>query len=343
MAFSAAGKLLYQRASKKRRASAGTGYLVAICCVSFATSVAAEPSALSGDAIKAAVTGAVVEVDTPLGTKVPIRYFENGRITGEARGLAYILGSPSDSGKWWVSGDRLCHKWAKWFDGALQCLRISQKGSRIFWRRDDGETGTAAISKPPTPPRLVTTLPKSSEPPKIREVPEADGPATSLTATTSSPRPSVQETARADSAPMMGAMNVGALVKSAPAAAKKIEEAPLPAGPASTVRPADGPKDIPSVEPNRANPARSAQVFRVRGVAFNDVLNVRDGPSSDHRATGAIPAYALDVRVVGECVAEWCPIYHRGVGGWVHSYYLVEHAALRGSYRTRRGLGADYR
>jgi hypothetical protein len=168
MAFSAAGKLLYQRASKKRRASAGTGYLVAICCVSFATSVAAEPSALSGDAIKAAVTGAVVEVDTPLGTKVPIRYFENGRITGEARGLAYILGSPSDSGKWWVSGDRLCHKWAKWFDGALQCLRISQKGSRIFWRRDDGETGTAAISKPPTPPRLVTTLPKSSEPPKIR-------------------------------------------------------------------------------------------------------------------------------------------------------------------------------
>jgi low affinity Fe/Cu permease len=85
---------------------------------------------------------------------------------------------------------------------------------------------------------------------------------------------------------------------------------------------------------------RSAQVFRVRGVAFNDVLNVRDGPSSDHRATGAIPAYALDVRVVGECVAEWCPIYHRGVGGWVHSYYLVEHAALRGSYRTRRGLGA---
>jgi hypothetical protein len=55
MAFSAAGKLLHQRASK-RRASAGTGYLVAICCVSFATSVAAEPSALSGDAIAADAT-----------------------------------------------------------------------------------------------------------------------------------------------------------------------------------------------------------------------------------------------------------------------------------------------
>src|SRR6476620_9857791 len=153
MALSAAGKLRYRRASK-RRVSAGTLYLVAACYVSFATSVAAEMSALSGDAIKAAVTGAVVEVDTPLGTKVPIRYSEDGRITGEARGLAHILGSPSDSGKWWVSRDRLCHKWTKWFDGVLQCLRISQRGSRIFWRSDDGQTGTAVISTPHTPPRL---------------------------------------------------------------------------------------------------------------------------------------------------------------------------------------------
>ena len=156
MAFSAAGKLRYRRASK-RRVSAGTRYLVAVCCISFATSVAAEMSALSGDAIKAAVTGAVVEVDTPLGTKVPIRYSEDGRITGEARGLAHILGSPSDSGKWWVSGNRLCHKWTKWFDGVLQCLRISQRGSRIFWRSDDGQTGTAVISTLPTPPRLVAS------------------------------------------------------------------------------------------------------------------------------------------------------------------------------------------
>ena len=70
MAFSAAGKLLYQRASE-RRVSAGTRYLIAVCCVSFATNVAAERSTLSGDAIKAAVTGAVLEIDTPLGVKVP--------------------------------------------------------------------------------------------------------------------------------------------------------------------------------------------------------------------------------------------------------------------------------
>ena len=34
----------------------------------------------------------------------------------------------------------------RWFDGALHCLRLSQEGTRIFWRRDDGETGTASIA-----------------------------------------------------------------------------------------------------------------------------------------------------------------------------------------------------
>jgi hypothetical protein len=122
-------------------------YVVASCCVLYSASAAAEPSKLSGEAIKEIVAGAVLEVDTPLGLKVPLRYSEDGRVNGEARGLAYILGSQSDTGKWWVSSDRLCHKWTKWFDGVLQCLRISQEGSRIFWRRDDGETGTAVISK----------------------------------------------------------------------------------------------------------------------------------------------------------------------------------------------------
>jgi hypothetical protein len=122
-------------------------YVVASCCVLCSVCATADPSKLSGDAIKAIVAGAVLEVDTPLGMKVPLRYSEDGRVSGEARGLAYILGSQSDTGKWWVSSDRLCHKWTKWFDGVLQCLRISQDGSRIFWHRDDGETGTAVISK----------------------------------------------------------------------------------------------------------------------------------------------------------------------------------------------------
>src|SRR5436190_18884417 len=75
-------------------------HLVAMSWVLFATSAAAEPSALSGDAIRETFAGAIVEVDTPLGVKLPIQYFEDGRLSGEARGLAYILGAPTDTGKW---------------------------------------------------------------------------------------------------------------------------------------------------------------------------------------------------------------------------------------------------
>jgi uncharacterized protein YraI len=56
------------------------------------------------------------------------------------------------------------------------------------------------------------------------------------------------------------------------------------------------------------------------------MLNVRNGPSADYIATGAIPPDALGVRIVGECVAEWCPISHRGMRGWVNSFFLIEDA-----------------
>src|SRR5215510_3987305 len=102
--------------------------------------------ALVGDDIRQTVAGAVLEVDTPLGTKLPISYAEDGRMSAEAGSLAYLLGSPSDSGTWWISGHRLCQKWRRWFDGAVHCLRLSRDGARILWRRDDGETGSATIA-----------------------------------------------------------------------------------------------------------------------------------------------------------------------------------------------------
>src|SRR4029450_10800900 len=148
-------------------------HFVAMSWVLFAPSAAADPSALSGDSVRETFAGAIIEVDTPVGVKLPIQYFEDGRLSGDARALASPLGAPTDTGKWWVSssGDRLCHKWSKWFDGVLQCLRLSRDGSRILWRRDDGETGTAAIS---TPSRLATRAPSLSTPVSERELPRFD-------------------------------------------------------------------------------------------------------------------------------------------------------------------------
>jgi hypothetical protein len=304
-------------------------YLIPICCVSFATSVAAECSTLSGDAIKQAVTGAVLEVETPLGVRVPIRYFENGRVTGEARELAYILGSPTDSGRWWVSSDRLCHKWTKWFDGVLQCLRLSKKGSRIFWRRDDGETGVAVIS---TPARAVAKAPKNVVPPNSREAPEATGSlSASMGGVTVFP-------SRANSLPVTSSGDKEPELESQPVLVRRAEANPLPVGPANEARPAE----VSPAEPSRANSDRPVQSFRVWGVASDDILNVRDGPSADYVATGAILPDAVGVSIVGECRDEWCPIYHRGITGWVNSLYLIEDKTVRGLERDQRGAGPDY-
>lgn len=330
-----------------------------ICCLLFATRAAAEPSVLSGDTLKAAVTGAVLEVETPLGVKVPIRYFEDGRVAGEARGLAYYLGAETDTGKWWVSSDRLCHKWSKWFDGVLQCIRISRQGSRIFWRRDDGETGTAVISTPPTPPRLVATAPKIVEPtpepisrearepgslePSNRETfePRASYSASMGGVTIFPPRPNnVPVTSSVYKDPEPTSEPVIAPVISEPIPTRRAEARPIePAGKtilAGAPRETATPREASTAQRSPAIPERSARTFRVAGVALDDVLNVRDGPSADYRATGAILPDAIGVRIVGQCRAEWCPIIHRGVTGWVNSFYLIEDTTVRGSERQRR-------
>jgi hypothetical protein len=329
--------------------------VVVICCLLFATRASAEPSPLSGETLKAAVTGAVLEVETPLGIKVPIRYSEDGRVYGEARGLAYYLGAETDTGKWWVSSDRLCHKWSKWFDGVLQCIRISRQGSRIFWRRDDGETGTAVISTPPAPPRVVVaTAPKTPEPkiaeptpePVVREAPEPTvSYSASMTGLTIFP-------SRANALPATGSVDREPAPSSeavlAPTVAEPVTTEPVLAKPAEIesaskpIRPIAPRQMASAVQRAPAIPERSAQTFRVAGVASDDVLNVRDGPSSDYRATGAILPDAVGVRIVGPCRGEWCPISHRGVTGWVNSFYLIEDTAVRRSERERR-TGADYR
>jgi hypothetical protein len=318
-------------------------YLFTFCCVSIATGVAAEPSSMSSDTIKHTLAGAVLEVDTPLGVKVPIRYFEDGRVAGEARGLAYILGSPTDTGKWWVSSDRVCHKWSKWFDGVLQCMRLSRDGSRIFWRRDDGETGTAIISTPPAPPRLIAAAPKSPEPPSVRETAEVKGSFSASMAGMSIFPSRLSEARATNSADEEPAPKVEPEIGKTVEGTPTIEPADKVVVPADETIRTSAPRETASVEPSRAKPFRTEPSFRVRGVASYDVLNVRAGPSTDHMATAALLPDAVGVRVVGECLAEWCPIAYRGITGWVNSIYLIEDMGVRGSNRSQRRTDNAYR
>jgi hypothetical protein len=289
---------------------------VGVLIVLLATDARAGSAPLSGDEIKQMVAGAVFEVDTPLATKLPISYAADGRMSAEAGALAYILGSPTDSGNWWISGNRLCQKWRRWFDGAVHCLRLSQEGARIFWRRDDGETGTASIAgrserqlaaresprpqqarvsearafvAPPVPPKPAAAPPIAAEPEAAREPPIAQRP--------HEPRPVEAPKAVAEAR---------SAVATAPAPAKR----PVTARASAAM--------LPAVPPLPAS-------FRVAGVDLDDVLNVRNGPSPEHDVVGSILPDAAGIKIVGPCVSAWCPIQHRGISGWVNSFYLSPH------------------
>ncbi|MGE3229063.1 MAG: SH3 domain-containing protein [Hyphomicrobium sp.] len=124
-----------------------------------ASGALAEPVPLANDELKQTVSGSVVEIDTPVGTTVPMRFGTDGLVSAEAGVLAPVLGAAKDRGRWWVDGDKLCTKWFRWFDAGVRCLTIARDGSRIYWRKvDDGETGTGTlILKPADEPKVPTT------------------------------------------------------------------------------------------------------------------------------------------------------------------------------------------
>lgn len=105
----------------------------------------AEPIKLGGSEIRETVTGSLLELDTPLGTTLPIRFTGDGLMSGKAGSLASVLGASKDRGRWWVKGDKLCYKWFRWFDAEAQCLTVHMKDERVYWRQDDGKRGTATI------------------------------------------------------------------------------------------------------------------------------------------------------------------------------------------------------
>jgi hypothetical protein len=83
-------------------------------------------------------------------------------MSGEAGQLASYLGSKKDRGRYWLHEDRICYKWFRWFSGEQHCLLIERDGQRIFWKRDDGETGTATLEEPPKaepPTQAITAKP----------------------------------------------------------------------------------------------------------------------------------------------------------------------------------------
>ncbi|MEZ5816158.1 MAG: hypothetical protein R3D44_03660 [Hyphomicrobiaceae bacterium] len=105
---------------------------------------------LRDDDLKSAVAGKTVTIDTPLGLPITVNYGANGMMTGSTgTALGVYLGAPKDRGRWHVRNGKLCQKWFKWLSGDTTCLTINQEGQKIYWRSDEGQTGTAMIEAGP--------------------------------------------------------------------------------------------------------------------------------------------------------------------------------------------------
>jgi hypothetical protein len=282
----------------------------AVICLCAATMAEARSSNLSGQQINDLVAGATVEIETPVGTKLPIHYAPDGRLSGEARSLAWYLGAVFDSGRWWVTSDQLCHKWNRWFDSEPQCMRLSKEGRIIRWRNQDGTSGSATIAVPASI-NAASALPsgrldrtRQIAPPKTLPVPAA-----------SAPEEQSAEPATGAGQPSRMAKEV--VVQTPPA-----EDPPVRARAASD----NGPPLQNLAEPRRTT--HPMPMFKVANVRSDDVLNVRSGPSADFDVVGELLPGSRGIALTSACHSKWCPVEHRSTSGWVNSAYLAPEEPL---------------
>ncbi len=107
----------------------------------------AEPSKLKGEALRQAVSGRTVLIATTIGS-FPIRYKNNGTMTGRTPAFVASLGTERDRGRWWIVDDSLCQRWYRWLGAKRYCFKLQHVGAIVYWLRDDGLSGTATIREP---------------------------------------------------------------------------------------------------------------------------------------------------------------------------------------------------
>ncbi len=254
----------------------------------------AGPVPLTGDALRRELVGSLLEIDTPLaGVVIPVRVSGDGLVSGEAGPLASTLGAAHDRGRWWISNDRLCVKWFRWFEAQTRCITVEHEGAKIYWREEGGESGTAMITKSSPEPAKV-------DPPTLIE---ANLPSTPST----SPPPSSEASVEVASVPTPPTVSaepmrfaaVDLIAGLLPAPTVELEPNKLGVGTSEPPKTVTTPlpvaaKDQTPPPPQIATQAPKPTVtpmpsFRVTRVAMDDALIIRSGPSEYHPSVGVIP------------------------------------------------------
>lgn len=314
-------------------------------CLSLSSSFAAVGT-LPAAEIRKLVTGATVEIDAPLGNKLPVEYAQDGRLAGQARGLASHLGSASDKGRWWVEADKLCQLWERWFNAEPQCLELQKEAGRIRWRDSRGNTGMATvIAQSPKVARagnageqersaIQFTRPRTFPPQTPPAIEPARKPAPANAEFDTVPPPATPR-----KPPLEGRMSIGAPVPPAAPAieAKPASPQPPPAAPpiarSATPHPRPEAKPAPSLS---TQSAPKSPAFKVTNVAATDVLNVRSGPSAEHDIVGSLAPETAGIHLTGDCRSKWCRIEHRSLTGWVNRSFLSDDAAISAAPNATR-------
>lgn len=110
----------------------------------FAGTAIAETT-LDGEALKSAVSGKTVRLETAVGA-IPISFRADGTMTGRSADMANYLGRSFDTGTWWIADNQLCQKWKMWMDAKSYCFTLRQAGQKVHWTRDDGLKGVIVVS-----------------------------------------------------------------------------------------------------------------------------------------------------------------------------------------------------
>jgi hypothetical protein len=103
------------------------------------------PRISADDRLRQMLSDRKILLRTHVGVVIPIKYNSNGEMLGEAGSLGFFLGASRDSGKWWVSNGKMCQKWRIWLDRETHCMTLKERNGTIWWRADDGKSGTAKI------------------------------------------------------------------------------------------------------------------------------------------------------------------------------------------------------
>lgn len=304
--------------------------------------VNAEPVLVTSKELHAFVPGSTVNIDTPIGTILPVTYAGDGSFSAEAGKLSFFLGSDRDHGRWWIKGDKLCQHWENWFDAETTCLELRSEGQKLYWRRDDGKEGTATLSVKPATAQVAAAQRSNLGGPARSEAAMAEAPLVApVQAAALAPPPATQApvartvSPKPASAPAIAAAPETAVVSPAVVAPPAVAGLPRSASPQLVKKPtpvsieAYQARAAAAAETGDAGPRRHVPslLFRVYGVDSDDVLNIRSGPSADHAVMATIPPGATGVRITGQCIDVWCQVSYKSVTGWANRRYLVEEAA----------------